>query len=253
VQLKLPLAQPPDWFVEQIVLEPQQKVVVVDDDASIHQIWKSRLEHASCEYEIELLSFGGANQLQIWLLENEIDISNTHFLVDYELIGESKTGLDLIEALNLSKHAIITTSHFEDADVLKRCENLGVSLLPKSMVAFIPIELRKSFKNYDAVLIDDDELVHATWEMFGKDKKIIMFFTEQDFLNERETISFDAPIYVDCHLGSFDGRKVAKNLFDLGFTNIHLATGLATVDTSMLPWLKGVIGKTPPWAEEVAW
>ncbi|MBI4669796.1 MAG: HAMP domain-containing histidine kinase, partial [Elusimicrobia bacterium] len=42
VTIKLPQAEPPEWFVSNLELEPNSTIVVLDDDTSIHQVWQGR-------------------------------------------------------------------------------------------------------------------------------------------------------------------------------------------------------------------
>jgi hypothetical protein len=61
------------------------------------------------------------------------------FLIDQELLGFKETGLDLIESLRLAEQAVLVTSRYDDADVMRKCETLGVRLLPKGAAAYVPI------------------------------------------------------------------------------------------------------------------
>lgn len=69
-------------------------------------------------------------------------ISDSIFLIDYELIGQRFTGLDLIEENKLGDRAILVTSRYEEPQIRKRCEKLGIRLIPKSMTGWVPIEVR---------------------------------------------------------------------------------------------------------------
>lgn len=56
-------------------------------------------------------------------------------------------------------------------------------------------------------------------------------------------------------LGRFDsnlqngekGEEISKTLYDLGFTQLYLATGYQPEKFGQLPWIKQVVGKAPPW------
>ena len=61
--------------------------------------------------------------------------------------------------------------------------------------------------------------------------------------------SFDetTQFYIDQDLGvEGDGLEVCKWLSDHGFVNIYLATGHPASNFKNIPFLKGVVGKTPP-------
>ena len=64
------------------------------------------------------------------------------FLVDYELINSVKTGLDLIEQLDLKKQAILVTSRYEELEIRERIKTLGVKIIPKNFAPYILIEFQ---------------------------------------------------------------------------------------------------------------
>jgi hypothetical protein len=59
-------------------------------------------------------------------------------------LGFRETGLDLIENLKLNKVGILVTSRFEEENIQSRCQELELSLIPKSMAAFVPIVMDKN-------------------------------------------------------------------------------------------------------------
>ena len=53
--------------------------------------------------------------------------------------------------------------------------------------------------------------------------------------------------YIDVHLSDNEnGEQVTKELFELGFKNLYLATGFEVDQFSHITWIKGVVGKSPP-------
>jgi len=120
------------------------------------------------------------------------------------------------------------------------------------MAGFVPIELReqKAKEHWDAVLIDDDSDMHFAWTLSAKTKNKLLktYFRPSEFLSEAENYFNDVPIYVDSSLKN--GEKcelLSKKLYDLGFTNLYLATGFQPEKFGELPWIKQVVGKNPPW------
>ena len=61
--------------------------------------------------------------------------------MDYELLNQPKTGLDLIEDLGIEKYSILVTSRYEEASIQARVSYLRLSLLPKTLVGFVPFEM----------------------------------------------------------------------------------------------------------------
>lgn len=131
--LILPLAPPPAWFAPQIKLTPDSKVVVLDDDSSIHQIWDERFEKV---YGKPLVHFQNPEELRRWFTANKNE--NILFLCDYQLLGYEENGLDIIEDLGMEKQSILVTSH-SDKSIRIRCQVLGVKSIPKSLANHVPI------------------------------------------------------------------------------------------------------------------
>ena len=61
--------------------------------------------------------------------------------MDYELLKQDKTGLDLIAELGISDRSVLVTSRYEEKTVLERCLKLGVRIVPKSLAPIVPYEL----------------------------------------------------------------------------------------------------------------
>ena len=60
---------------------------------------------------------------------------------DFELLGEIKTGLDILEEIGAGKNSILVTSHYENPNIISRCETQKIGLLPKNLLAHIQIRL----------------------------------------------------------------------------------------------------------------
>ena len=141
VSISLPRAQSPSWFVEEINLKPNMRLISLDDDMSIHGIWRERIqllgENGS---DLQLMSFTSGVQFNNWVQSEKSDLDL--FLVDYELLNQDRSGLDLIEELSLAKQSILVTSRFEEFQVRSRCEKLGIGLIPKMMAGLVPISMQ---------------------------------------------------------------------------------------------------------------
>lgn len=113
----------------------------------------------------------------------------------------------------------------------------------------VAIELPEAV-NRQAVLLDDDMLVHMNWKLAAKAAGVELkaYKTREDFSAGTVDLSKDVPVYIDSDLGKdIKGEEIAKGLHDQGFTNITMATGHDALKFAHLPWLK-VAGKEPPWA-----
>ncbi len=260
VTIKLPKAEAPAGFVPVLSLAPGRPVVVLDDDATIHQVWQGRFDSARVkEHDIEIFHFSAPDELHEWARNNPAKAECAVYLFDYELMGYKETGLSLAEELGLCGKTILVTSRYEEKRIIEECKRLNIRTIPKGLADFVPIRIEADKKQntpsvpassgHLAVLIDDDELTHMNWEEAAQEHGVeLKAFTDPaDFLARLGEFPKDIPLYIDSELGEgIKGENIAADLKEKGFTNIRLATGHPPEKFSHLPWLK-VISKEPPW------
>lgn len=100
------------------------------------------------------------------------------------------------------------------------------------------------------VLIDDDELVRLTWTSSAKKKNIRLMTARSldEIAGKLQHFSKQTNFYIDSDLGNdLKGEDIASELSSKGFENIYMASGYHDEHFKHLTFLKGVIGKTPPW------
>lgn len=257
--IMLPQAQPPGWFVSKLELAVGGTIVVLDDDASIHQIWQGRFDSLKVkEPGIEVFHFSTPEELRAWVRSNPAKAHAALYLTDYELLGHEETGLSMAEELNLGERAILVTSRYEEAGVLDGCRRLKVRMIPKGLASLVPIQIENpppatglAHERWDAVLIDDDPLTRMTWKMAASQagKKFRSFSTMADFFKEAPALGRETPVYIDAELADgVDGAQESLQVRDLGFQEIHLATGHEAAKFAAYKHLRGVVGKEPPWS-----
>jgi len=103
--------------------------------------------------------------------------------------------------------------------------------------------------NFAAVLIDDDPLVHAGWTFRAERtrKEVLTLSTFAEFLEARERIPANVPIFIDANLGDDDRGEVrAQEIRAMGYEKVYLVTGYPEESFPPMPWLAGILGKTPP-------
>jgi signal transduction histidine kinase len=122
VTITLPRSNPPDWFKNSIDLSAVKQTVIVDDDESVHSIWKKKIARDS----IHLKS---PDELRKMLFN----------LDDHEFIGDSTNGLALIKELDISTQSILVTSRFDSRKIQADCENMALKIIPKFMAPQIQI------------------------------------------------------------------------------------------------------------------
>lgn len=139
VTIVLPRQSAPSWFVEKIDLSKISYIVVLDDDQSMHNFWNDKLK-LYINKSLSFVCFSSCNEFRKYFVNNESTLrKNTLFLIDYEFLRQDFSGLDLIQEFDLGKQAILVTSYYEDVNIRMRAEKIGLGIIPKGMVAFVPI------------------------------------------------------------------------------------------------------------------
>ena len=104
----------------------------------------------------------------------------------------------------------------------------------------------------DCVLIDDDALVRLMWQVAAEStgKRLLALAGGAEFWPQVARLTAAVPIYIDYSLRSQpSGDQLAQQIAAAGFTNIFFQTGhhLPATATEAKPWLRGIVGKDPPW------
>jgi anti-sigma regulatory factor (Ser/Thr protein kinase) len=252
VQLILPRAPSPSWFVPMIRLSENSTIVVIDDDKSIHEVWGGRFQSLKLfEHHIQVIHLSNPDEAKKWKQnENNITSRQVLYLCDYEFIGSKQNGLDLIEQLDIGSSSILITSHYEEPEIRERCKHLKVKLIPKELAGFIPIEILP-ITAPDAILIDDDTLAHSIWQMSAKQrgKTIKTFLSPEQFMFNANGLKSTIPVFIDSQLASdVKGEDAAKEIFEImGFKEIYLVTGFDKEKFPAMYWIREILGKNPPW------
>jgi signal transduction histidine kinase len=257
VRVVLPSVAPPRWFVPKIEVSAQQNVVILDDDPSIHLVWQTRFGDVckNANTFVSLEHFSDTQSLRRWCAENPLRVANALFLCDYEILGADQNGIELIQSLGIADRAILVTGRYDEESIRARCESMNLRLLPKGLGGCVPVEVVARKERIDAVLLDDDPLVHMSWELSARSHyKNLKSYHQVEALWEALS-DFDpaVPFYLDYHLsGDETGVDVARRLKKAGYTNVYIASGHEDLDLGQVEDVKGIRGKTPPWATHSA-
>lgn len=124
--------QPSNLSAEGILLELclplGAKLIVVDDDPTIHELWRKRLSGiASVNF------FSDPDQIR------PKEDQNVFYLVDYHFEGKETNGLDLIESMGISSRSVLVTSFRLEERLTDRCRRLEVKFLSKDRISTLPI------------------------------------------------------------------------------------------------------------------
>lgn len=239
VSIRLPVSTPPNWLVKSIKINQYDEVWVLDDDSSIHFIWKKKLGN-------NIRTFSSIESFRQELIHNER--KRRLFLIDFEL-GADQTGLELIEELGISDSSILVTSVFNSCEIQERVILNKMGVIPKFLIDQVSIEGAAN-SIFDYVYIDDDYILRLGWENLArkKDMKLLTLATIGEFNSYVSQISKEGTkIYIDSNLGegSIRGEEFARVLHAEGYKLLYLATGYEKDQFSSYPWLK-VQGKECP-------
>lgn len=121
-EITLPRVAAPSWFLESIKLNPEMEVLCLDDDLTIHQIWKGRLDSLQANHQnIVVRNFTSANEFKSFIKSQASPQENKFYLIDYELLGQSTNGLSVIEELGIQENVVLVTSRYEEPEIKERC------------------------------------------------------------------------------------------------------------------------------------
>lgn len=239
IQISLNEVEAPIWYSNCINLS-SKKIVVVDDDQSIHNLWNEKL----LPITEDITHLYSSEEFEQWASSK--NLKDYYFLVDLELIGSIDTGINLINAYQLQSRSVLVTSHFMDSDVQNLCTRFGIKMIPKESVLNISVTFAKNETPKRIVLIDDDRFTHLNWKRSAKNNgiELLSFYSVEDFLNKSHVVDLDTPIYVDSNLGDgLKGEILSEAIYNNGFKNIILATGAKKEDITIPFWIKKVQGK----------
>src|SRR5690606_4006181 len=136
----------------------------------------------------------------------------------------------------------------QDEHIQKICMENGIKILPKQIFNTAKVTEVQKQEETEIVFIDDDEIMHLAWKMEASKNKVQLktYFKIDDFLKEASSHNKAIKIFVDSDLGNgIKGEIESKKIFDLGFTEIFLATGYSPQDIEKPAWIKKVVGKRP--------
>ncbi len=265
ISIKLLRYTPPKWFCEFLDITLCSRVVILDDDPSIYEAWCEKLS----DLKGEIIYFSKSTDLTMQKIN---DLNADIYLIDYELLTEINSGLDFMEKSMLCQRSFLVTSCFEDTAIRERCEKLGVKIIPKLYVPFIPININEDLlkgrkmlvaeefgnkdmiapikrPNVDVIILDDNSSLTDAWILHGEKvgKQVRAYNNIQTLRSEIMSYKKDIPIYIDSDLGcNLSGQELAKELYEQGFGNLYLCTGFPANSFNEMYWIKDILGKEAP-------
>lgn len=104
----------------------------------------------------------------------------------------------------------------------------------------------------ETILIDDDPLVRKTWGFASRraNRTFRAFESVDAFIRELDagSASASSEIFLDCDLGDGErGESWTSELHRRGCHDVSLATGHDPESLKAVPYVKRIVGKSPPW------
>ncbi len=143
VQINLPIQSRKPWYLPRLKIHNDSDIFVLDDQQLNLDLWKFRFNDA--EIKNNIYYFKNKDELYNKTTSHDFNLKNSIFLFDYDL-GDTKTGLDLLNEIPNEAIKCLVTGHFDDIEVQSKCAESGVYLLSKGQIAEIVLCLVD--KNY---------------------------------------------------------------------------------------------------------
>lgn len=236
ISMTLPAASVPTTITSTVYLPETCKAIIIDDDEFFCEHWRSQLAPLIKNENISTFN----------KLSETIPISKSNFyIIDYNLSGNVKTGLDFIIKSSIAYNSYLCTSEHLNYNILNSCNEHTVRILQKSLLDEVNIVLCKTQTN--VVIIDDDkEYLYGLLQAY-KNTEIKLLTLHQPEKVEMIVNSFnrDIPIILDFDYRNFplNGIQLAKRLSEMGFTQLYLSTGFQNMQLDDIPFIKKILSK----------
>lgn len=246
-EFTLPMKSIPDWLILEAEVKSDGHIILVDDDRSIHELLKKIIiDFPANMKNINVISFYDPYAFIDYSIEH--DLEDAVVLVDYNFRNYSLDGIQLIDKLHISHLSILLTNDFYNEALRRGALERRVKILPKPCLCYLKFKI-KSDNEIDLVLLDDLEAIRLMWELEARkaNKRIATFDDPDKLITFVQHASKNIRIYVDSDLKKdITGQDVAERLYKKGYKNIYLTTAYEADSFSHMLWIRGIIGKTPP-------
>jgi len=228
----LPRLKVPNWFAENLTIKSTDTVVILDDDASMHEGWESRFRAIMDQHPGIHLKHFYEGEATVNFIKGSSDAEKSQLLLltDYELLGQTLNGLDVIEQSGL-RRAFLVSSHYANPEVQARAMQLSVKIIPKQTAVEIAFKVEdspaKDLQRVDLVMVEDDRFLFESMRGFFGEKTVDHYLHPDDFLKHLSTYPKDTKITLDnTFSGSdYDGLSLAKILHEQGYSKLFIFSG----------------------------
>lgn len=236
--LTFPEVGAPDWVATHIQLFRSDTLVILDDDASIHDAWEARFQKVAPELPRHHFK-EGKDAVAFINSFDEAAKKKLLLLTDFELLEQELHGLEVVEKTSV-KRSVLVTSHNDNPKVRKLAKAQNTKILPKPLAAHVPIEVKEAqaepaetkqetLHSADIVYVDDDEdiLEVVSRAIRRRGKEVDAYSSVYKFLENKAKYSKDTKIILDNQFQREYARgiEIAQELHEEGYTSLYLFSG----------------------------
>ncbi|MDR1982726.1 MAG: ATP-binding protein [Holosporaceae bacterium] len=138
VRLFLPISENPQWVAQQIRLNKGSTVVILDDDTSMHYVWKTYLGKYSDSLSFEYFENG---EEAIEFIQSIEDKNKVFLLSDCELRNQRLNGIQIIKHLSMQDKSVLVTSDCNNKKIQNTAWRTNIKILPKLLISEITITI----------------------------------------------------------------------------------------------------------------
>ena len=142
VEISLPMAPPDPLFLSALVIPTNTHLIVLDDDPTVHEIWRTRLKPGELSHMgISVSWFFESKKAELLVERLKTDGTDFMILADYDLGNGTESGLDVIRRLGVCDRSVVISSSADELHVIRDCKSASVPLVPKALQQHIPIQV----------------------------------------------------------------------------------------------------------------
>ena len=245
-----PLKESPLWMLNKFYVGSYFNIIIVSKNQSTYEMCINYINDKSKQNNFLFTKLSSSIELLDGLKNKDFNFQKTIFIVDFYSINSVEL---LIEAISYTpeKQFIILSDKYPDKSMQKLLLINNIKFFLEKNIS--EIKIINLYENPDLVLLDDQEMISQMWEIQSKkfNKKIITFNEIFVLLSIIDFFNKKTPIFLDSNLGAEKGEYFGKELFNKGFENIFITTGYEPIHFKNMPWIKGIIGKEPPFGKKI--
>lgn len=219
VRIELPVSMPPPWIKTNLFLGRYENVIILDDFLPNVEMMKESILRR-CPYK-KVMTFSNITDF-IEMAGVQCLKDSSFFIIDYDFVNSDVNGIDLILEKNIQRNSVLATHHFENPDVIKKCLDNQIKIVPK--IIFEQIEIEDSKPN---VVIADDEkyFLKAIKSRLESFCEIHLFEEAEGMIDKVKTFNGNPYFFLDrnfkeSHLRGEDLILALKELGDFKLFNI---------------------------------